>query len=254
MLCGFLLGAPIAAATSYSFAIVLSAAISGCALPLALSMREPKRATEGAPEAYLRTLFAGVWEAWRAPALRYAFLYSGVIGAGAAAPVLLYQQPWLAAHGVATAGLGLWQAPVQATEIAAALAAAGLLARAGERFAFALLPVVLFVGGAVLAASDAPWGAAAFLAIAAVRGLHPPLLAGYVNRRIGSERRATVLSVQSVAGNALMAVSWPLGGWVADALGLRAVFLVYATATLALACAALVLWGRADPAQRTRAT
>jgi MFS family permease len=113
---------------------------------------------------------------------------------------------------------------------------------------------VLFVGGAVLAARDAPWGAAAFLAIAAVRGLHPPLLAGYVNRRIGSERRATVLSVQSVAGNALMAVSWPLGGWVADALGLRAVFLVYATATLALACAALVLWGRADPAQRTRAT
>jgi MFS family permease len=250
MLGGFLLGAPIAAATSYSFAIVTSAAIAGCAFPVALALREPKRTAAGRSEPYLQTLVAGVREAWHAPALRYAFLYSGAIGAGAAAPVLLYQQPWLVAHGVATARVGLWQAPVQATEIAAALAAAGVLARLGERIAFASLPAVLFLGGAVLAGSVAPWGAAAFLAIAAVRGLHQPLLAGYVNRRVSSERRATVLSVQSVVGNALMAISWPLGGWVADALGLRAVFLVYATATLALAGAALALWRRADPGAR----
>ena len=247
MLLGFLLGAPIAAATSYSSAIVLSAAIAACALPLALSLHEPRHPA-ATHEPYLRTLAAGVREAWGAPVLRYAFLYSGVIGAGAAAPILLYQQPWLAAHGVGTASLGLWQTPVQATEVAAALAAAGLLARAGEAAAFALLPSVLFLGGVVLGASEGLWAAGAFVGIAAVRGLHPPLLAGYVNRRIGSERRATVLSVQSVVGNAVMAVSWPLGGLVADAFGLRAVFLAYAGGTLLLAAAALSLWSRAERA------
>jgi MFS family permease len=246
VLAGFLLGAPIAGATSYSFAIVLSAGIAACAFPVALAMHEPRPARETAPEPYLRFLVSGLRDAWQAPSLRYIFSYSGLVGAGAAAPVLLYQQPWLTEHGIGTASLGLWQAPVQGAEVLAALAAAWLLSRLGERAAFGALPLVLFLCGAALGASDGLWVAGAFLGVAAVRGLHHPLLAGYVNRRIASERRATVLSVQSVAGNAVMAVSWPLGGAAADAFGLRTVFLAYACGTLLLAGVALLLWDRAE--------
>jgi MFS family permease len=70
MLAGFLLGAPIAAATSYSAAIVLGAAISGCALPLALCMREPGHAPAHA---------GVVADAFR---LRGAFLLYAVVGVG----------------------------------------------------------------------------------------------------------------------------------------------------------------------------
>ena len=246
MLAGLLLGAPIAAATSYSFAITLSAALSGCAFPVALLMREPMRAPERARDPYLSTLLAGAREAWRRPPLRYVFAFSGIIGASAAGPLILLQQPWLAAHGVGTARLGLWQGPVQAAEIFAALAAGRLLSRLGERRAFLAVPLTLFLCCAALAGIDRRSAAVAFLGVASMRGLHNPLLAGYVNRRIESSRRATLLSVQSVAGNVAMAVAWPLAGVAADAFGLPGAFLMYAFGALALGGGALLLWDRAD--------
>ena len=254
MLSGLLLGAPIAAATSFSFAIILSAIISAAAVPVALLMHEPTHALEHAHERYVRTLAAGVRDAWRQPPLRYIFLYSGVVGAGAAGPLLLFVQPWLAAHGVAIAELGFWQAPLQVADTLAALATGWVLWRLGERAAFLILPLTLFLCGVALAGIDRVWIAGAFLGIALVRGLHQPVLASYVNRRIESRRRATVLSVQSLVGNVTMAIAWPLGGLVADRHGLSAAFLLYACAAALLGGAAWVVWDRAEQKHPARAT
>jgi hypothetical protein len=208
-------------------------------------MHEPRRAPPGAREPYLATLVAGVRDAWRRPVLRWIFLYSAVIGAGAAGPLLLLQQPWLAEHGVPTAQLGLWQASAHAAEVVAALFAVRVLARLGERVAFLALPFVLSLSGVALAGIEGAWVSAAFLGVALARGMHEPALAGYVNRRIASERRATVLSAKSVAGNVVMAVAWPIAGLVADGSGLRGAFLGYAAGTALLAGVALALWSRA---------
>ena len=248
MLAGYLLGAPIAAATSYSFAIMVSAALAACAVPVALSMHEPRHALAQAREPYLRTLTSGIREAWRRSTLRYIFFYSGFVIAGAVAPLLLFQQPWLAAHGVSTGELGLWQAPVQATEIFAALAAGWLLTRVGERGMFAAMPLALFACGMALAAIDHLWIAVAFVGMATVRGLLNQVLAVYVNERIESARRATILSVQNLATNLVMACAWPFGGAVADALGLRAAFLAFAAAALLFGGGTLLLWDGAERA------
>jgi hypothetical protein len=246
MLAGLLLGAPLAAATSYGFAIVTTSALCAAALLVAFLMKEPARAAEQASEPYLRTLVAGTREAWRTPSLRWIFFFSGTIGACAAGPQLLLQQPWLAAHGIGTARLGVWQGFVQAAEILAALAAGRLLTSLGERGAFLALPLILSLCCAALAGIDGLWIAAAFFGVALARGFHHPVLAGYVNRRIASERRATLLSVQSVAGNLLMAVAWPLAGVAADRFGLRGPFLMFAFGALALGGSALLLWNRAE--------
>jgi MFS family permease len=245
-LAGLLLGAPVAAATSYSVAIMLAAVIHACAFWVALLMHEPTGAAEHSHEPYLRTLAAGVRDAWRRPPLRWIFVYSGIIGAGAAGPLLLLQQPWLAAHDIGTAELGVWQAPVQAVEIFAALAAAWLLSRLGERGAFLTLPAALCLCSVALAGVDRVWIAAAFLGVAMVRGLHNPVLARYINRRISSRRRATVLSVHSVAGNVTMAIAWPLAGSMGDSFGLSAAFSMYAAGALLLGGGALFLWDRAE--------
>jgi MFS family permease len=245
-LLGLLLGAPIAAATSYSSAITLSSLLFACALPVAFAMHEPPRTQSERHEPYLRTLASGVRDVWRRPHLRALFVGSGIVGAGAAGPLLLLLQPWLAERGVPTAQLGLWQAPLSLASVLSALAAGWLLARLGERAAFFALPVTLGLCCAALARfGDAPV-VVAFLGIALVRGLHEPLLAGYVNRRVESERRATVLSVQNVAGNVAMASVWPLAGVVSDALGLSAVFAMYACGTLLLCVGAMGLWSRAE--------
>jgi MFS family permease len=253
MLAGLLLGAPLAAATSYSFAIVANAALFACALPVALWMREPARGSEEVREPYLRTLGAGLREAWTTPVLRWVFVFSGVLGACAAGPLLLLQQPWLAEHGVPTAQLGVWQGAVQGAQVFAALAAGRLLSGLGRRGAFLALPLTLSLCCGALAGIDRLWIAAAFFGVALARGLHQPVLADYVNRRIASARRATLLSVQSVAGNVVMALAWPLAGVATDAFGLRGPFLMYACGALVLGGGALLLWDRAERARLGRA-
>ncbi len=241
-LLGFLLGAPIAAASSYSTAILGSALLAAGALPLALAMKETERGRRAASVSYLATLASGARHAWRNPSLRYLFLFSGFIGAGAAAPLLLLQQPWLAAHGVEVAAMGIWQAGIYLAALLAALCAGWLIRRFGEPAAFALLPALLLVCGAVLGSAERLWAAGALIGIAAARGLYNPLLALYVNRRIESEHRATTLSAQSMVGNVVMASVWPLGGLVGDTLGLRTAFWAFAGGAAALAGCALALW------------
>jgi MFS family permease len=209
-------------------------------------MTERRTAHAAAPGTYWDTLTTGAKRAWLLPSLRYLFLFSGVVSAGAAAPLLLLQQPWLVAHDVAVADVGLWQAGVHLISVLAALTAGSLILRFGEGGAFALLPVTLFACGAVLGTADSLWAAAAFVGIAAARGLHQPVLATHVNRRIESEQRATTLSAQSLVGNVVMASVWPIGGLVGDRLGLRSVFWAFAAGTAVLGFGALFLWARAD--------
>jgi MFS family permease len=113
---GLLLGAPIAAATSYSFAIVLTAAIVAAAIGVAFFMHEEPRegvaeSAENVPKrSYVGTLSAGIREVFDKPVLRTLFVFSAVTAAAAAGPLQLLQQPWLTAHQVATSKLGLLQA------------------------------------------------------------------------------------------------------------------------------------------------
>lgn len=246
LLAGLLIGAPLAAATSFTFTFKASALIGVAAAVVALTMHEPRHAAAHHAEAYLRTLGEGVREAWRRPALRYIILYAGIVTAGTFGPLTVFQQPWLAEHGVGTSGLGIWQAPPRVGGIVGALAGAWLLHRTGERAAFFALPVGIVGLNLALAGVDHSWVAVAFLGMGLTNGLQDPTLAAYVNHRIESRRRATILSVQNVVGNLMLAGLQPVGGVIADAYGLQAVFLMFALVVLAVGGSAVLLWDRAD--------
>lgn len=240
---GLLIGAPIAAATSFQTVIIVSSAIAALAVPVALWMREPPyRATTH--EAYFDTLFTGIRDMWQAPALRYIVMFSGVIALGAFAPHM-FEQPFLADHGVSVGAFGLWQAPIRAAGIVAALGTGWWLARLGERGAFLSMPLMVATACLLLAAIDALWIYSAFVLLGVVHGMHNPILANYINHRIPSERRATMLSVQSVAASIILAMQ-PIGGLVADNYGLQAAFLLYGLVTLTGGVGLLALWDRAE--------
>ena len=246
LLAGLLLGAPLAAATSFSFTFEISALIAAAAFVVAWTMHEPAHSREHAQEPYFRTLAAGLHEAWRKPALRYVILYAGIMSAGVFGPLAVFQQPWLAEHGVTTSQLGLWQAPARGAAVFSALIIGWLLVRVGERTAFFALPVTLTACTFALAGIDHAWVAVAFIGMGFVSGMQDPFVASYVNHRIDSKRRATVLSVQNVVQNLILAGMQPIGGVIADAFGLQAVFLMFGTSTLVFGGAAVLLWDRAD--------
>ncbi len=210
------------------------------AVPIAFSMHEAKQEMQETSERYLQTLVHGVSDVWRHASLRYIILFSGVIWMATFTP-LIFQQPFLNDHGVATGDLGLWQAPVRAGGIVAALLAYQFVARMGQRGAFFALPVMLIIANLALAGIDYGWAASAFLGIGVVAGLTPPIMSTYINNRIVSSRRATILSVQSVVQSGMLAVCEPIGGLVADQYGLRAMFVTFAVITAALAFPLLFL-------------
>jgi MFS family permease len=245
VLIAILIGAPIAEATSYSFPIMLSAGIALLAVPVAYSMHEPAYREQASEEHYLRTLVDGIRDSWKQPSLRYIILFSGVLTTATFSP-LVFQQPFLSEHGVGTGNLGLWQAPIRGAGIVAALMAYQFVGRFGQRGAFAALPVFLVVSNFALAGVDHAGAASAFLGMGLVAGLQPPIIATYINKRIPSDRRATILSVQSVVASGILAAGQPIGGLVADAFGLRAVFLTFGALTAAVAFPVLLLWLRAE--------
>jgi MFS family permease len=245
VLIAMLIGAPLASATSLSFPIVFSSFIALAAVPVAASMHEPRHERTEGEENYLRMVTHGMRDAWRTPPLRYIILFSAVIFTSTFAP-LIFVQPFLRHHGVSIGDLGLWQAPIRACGIFSALMTARFVARVGQRASFLAMPLAL--GGCYLALAgvDHLWAYAAFLPVGMVAGMQNPVLATYVNRRIPSERRATMLSVQSVVGSMMLAAAEPAAGLITDHLGLRALFLVFGLAVLIIAPAILWLWSRVE--------
>lgn len=234
---GLLLGAPIAAATSYSFAIVLTAGVVAVSMVVALLMSEARADASAAVDPvgrrdYFGMIRASVREVFDKSVLRALFLFGAVVSVAAAAPLYLLQQPWLAAHHVATSNLGLLQAAAHGAALVSALAAPALLSRLGLSAALATLPLGLFLSCGLLATLDHVSAGIAFLGVASVAGLLEPLLSDEVNRRIESARRATTLSVKQMFSNVLMAMLWPLVGSSVDRVGLHPVFMAYALGAL----------------------
>jgi MFS family permease len=249
-LIAILIGAPIAAATSYTVPIFLSVGIALTAIPVALSMHEPRAEHDESRDHYFQTLFAGLRTAWDQPTLRYVIIYSGLIMAGTFSP-LVFQQPFLDHHNVGTGSLGIWQAPVRGVGIAAALGAHQILSRAGYRASFYALPVTIAICSFALAGIDHAWAFVAFLGMGGVAGIQNPMLSTYVNKRIPSERRATILSVQGVAGSFMLAGSQPIAGIIADQFGLRVLFFVFGAFTIVTAPLVLMLWSRAEDQEQS---
>ncbi len=246
-LLAILLGAPLASATSLTVPILVSAGICLLGVPVAATMHEPRQPREEGADSYVQMVRTGIREAWAHPSLRYIILFSGVVWTCTFGP-MIFLQPFLQEHDVGIGGLGFWQAPVRAAGIVAALLVARFVGRVGERGAFFAMPLALAGCYFALAGIDHLWAYLAFLPVGMVAGIQNPVLATYVNRRIPSERRATMLSVQAVVASLLTAVMEPLGGFVADQLGLQALFLMFAAISLVVATGILVLWQRAEAA------
>lgn len=252
VLLAILIGAPIAAATSYSVPILMSAVIAMCAIPVAFLMHEPREFREEENEPYLSTVTNGIKDAWAQPPLRYIILFSAIIGAAVFTP-LIFVQPFLNEHGVDTGNLGVWQAPVRAAGIVAALLTFRVVSRIGQRASFFALPLSLSLGLFVLGGFDARWAYLGFLPLGMVAGSQNPVLASYVNQRIPSARRATMLSVQSVIASMMLGIVEPIGGLLADNFGLQAMFMTFGFATLIAGTGTLMLWSRAEAKEDERA-
>lgn len=243
---GVLLGGPVAALTSTQATILIGAATTAMTAILAFSLAEaPFQSQAGGIREFLPGLRQAFFFVRRHAAVRQMLILGGVLGAGLGAQGYLLQ-PYLLANDIEVGWLfSVLQMPVQAGFIIGPLVAAPLILRMGEP---RLLPALVVLGGVSLALV---WGLpglagiACLALVAAIEMAARPITSGYVNRRVPSEQRATILSMQSFAMGLVIAPLAPLVGATADSSGVRAGYLLLAGVVILGGGAALGLWARA---------
>jgi hypothetical protein len=255
----FLLGGALvhvdAASAGYEAAIVATIVGTGLAAVLALGLPHRPRP----PQLRARAFAGAVAGELRQPAVAWLLAYWIVLFALLRFPFHDYQ-PYLSAAGelepllhdplftgVLFAALNLGAAPLSAL-------VPQLVARLGRRTLFWGMPLLLCASLAVMAgerlAAEAGSGSAALAWLGVTMffvqqvpfGMHWALLQEFVNHRIGSAVRTTVLSALSLGARAVYAGLNVLLFHLQDARGLGTTFAIVAGAGALASCA--VLWLR----------
>jgi MFS family permease len=87
------------------------------------------------------------------------------------------------------------------------------------------------------------WGLLFIFCQQFLRGFNPPVLADYTNRHLSSEKRATLLSIQSFSGNLLFVIIGPIFGKIADLYTLSTALLLTGVIFF-LAFVILMVWNK----------
>jgi MFS family permease len=239
---GTLIGAPVAAATSLALPILLSGGLAAFAFAAAFTFREPPRVLRSGDALTYTEIIRGSVEIVRhRPAVRYAILFVSVTAVGSLGPIFFFQ-PFLLHHNVAVGAVGIWQTPMRAAGFVAALAVSRIVLSLGERRTFYLMPVALIGSYALLASWDSVYAQVAFPVMNIVFIVSQPTLTDYLNRRVPSEQRATVVSLTNLVRSAVLIPSAPLMGRLADEVSLSATFAAGGIIVAILSLPILLLW------------
>ncbi|MEO6397401.1 MAG: MFS transporter [Tepidiformaceae bacterium] len=242
-----MLGGPVASSIDTRFTILLGAATCVVAGLVALSLKEPPRDREDRPHApYIASIREAFGEMWRVPAVRAVVLLAGASAATLVASHYLIQ-PYLVERGVEVgARFSFLQVPVFFAGFAGSVVAGRIGARVGTVRALVGLPLAGVAAYFVLASMPGLAGYAALPMLVGFGSAIQPISSGFVNRRISSERRATVLSIQGMVHSFTLAALAPAVGFATDESGTSAAFLLGGAMTLG----AVLLFGPMLIAQR----
>jgi MFS family permease len=241
---GTLLGAPLASATNLETPIVASGGIAFCALLVALTFEEPRAVdrTRRLPS-YGEIIGQSARLVRDDPGVRYAILYFGLLTIGSIAVVFFFQ-PFLENHNVDLGQVGVWQTPMRLAGIVAALSAHRLMRDFGARRVFFAMPLLVVAGYLVLAGWDSVYAQVAFPFINFVVILSQPTVTDYLNRRVPSEQRATVVSLTNLIRSVVLIPSAPLLGLLADKASDQTAYLAGGAIVAGLGLPLLLLWAR----------
>ncbi len=208
---------------------ILSGAVLLAVFIIAVTLREPARKKTG--EKFIRQGIDGFRHIFRNSRLRaFSFNYT-FISATTFFMFWLYQ-PLLKSAGIGLLYYGIVGAAFNVFAIALMNGIGGaekLLGINRLLFLTAFVPGVLYCG--LFFSANAAYALFAILLVTGLRQMRVPLLSDYMNRHIGSESRATVLSGVSMIERVIIMIMYPVTGLLAD-YSLPVAFLFLGTSTV----------------------
>ncbi|MGI9241139.1 MAG: MFS transporter [Verrucomicrobiales bacterium] len=187
---------------------------------LALSLTEPERKRFSSPAGPVAGIRQIILEALALRREVRALIVLSAVIATSSLTMAWLSQPWLSAADVPLVAFGVIWAGLRITVGVSALFASRLEAQLGFNRSVAVVIAVLIGGFSLCAWQQVPWLIPALASFSFVRGISMVLFSEAINRQTGSDRRATVLSLESLICRLLFAPLAPLVGWIADAYSL----------------------------------
>ncbi|MBN1697372.1 MAG: MFS transporter [Spirochaetales bacterium] len=227
-----LVGGFLAPFLSVNILMLLSACAAGIGLALCFGITEPSRRPYRHPRGTLYGLYKiGRYVFLRSRIVRFALPLMAACGLSTMLGVWLYQPLWqernipLWLFGVLWAGMSL---PSSLTGYFAHT----IEKKVGKKLLIRLLPFPAVIGYICIALVPG-WGAIAFIyMVPLLRGLTFPILSKYVHEETFSDKRATVLSIQSWLFRIAYCLTGPLVGAVGERWGLSWAFIACAAISL----------------------
>ena len=242
---GLLIGALVAHYTTLWLPVVASGALMGVAWLVSFSFKEPPRfeETEGQP-GYFTVVKDAFGVAFGRPSVRYMMLLTaGVMGVGVS--MIILQQPFLSDHEMPIWSFGLFLTPGQLLSMVGALVTYRVLTLLGVSRIIILMPMVVMTTAVGLGAIDYVAAFAFYPLTTTMFAMSHVVISDYLNRRIPSANRATILSIHNMIFSLAVAGMEPLLGWLGDTWGLPVAYRAAAIIVAVLAGPLLALWLRA---------
>ncbi|MYI85677.1 MAG: MFS transporter [Dehalococcoidia bacterium] len=169
-------------------------------------------------------------------------LMAVVMGIGVS--MIILQQPFLSSHDVSYGLFGFFLMPGQFLSIAGALLAYRIVLAIGVSRVVALMPLVVMGTAAGLGAVDHVAAFAFYPPTTLMFAMSFVVMADYLNRRIPSATRATVLSIQNMLFSLIVGVTEILLTVIGDWRGLPTAYWTAAVLLAVLGAPLLALWLR----------
>ena len=107
-----------------------------------------------------------------------------------------------------------------------------------------LVPVLFCVAWGSLAFLDSVWAVGLILLSSAAWGFSNPIFSDFVQTRVSSDRRATIMSVMSLFGRLMFVITAPIVGWVADLWDVQVALLASAAGLAVMSAVMLIMLRR----------
>jgi MFS family permease len=207
-------------------------AVSIPVLFLQLSLIDPPKA-EKEEKSYRLHLNSSLWHAFRGDAAYFIF-YSAVVWIFFSLGFWLWQ-PYLKSISLPIVYFGLVYATIDLVSGFTSKQSHKIEQKIGVKSSLVIIPIILAISF-ILQSREIYLLGFIFLYIhSAVSGFYSPVLEDYLNTRIPSENRATVLSIKSMLNKAVFVIFSPLLGHFLDLYSLKTAYLLMAIVLLIIA-------------------
>jgi len=209
---------------------------------VALTLKEPKHLKPVEEKTYWKHIKESFKEAFTNKDLLFLLLFFSLLTTIGRISLWFYQ-PYLQQSGINVVYFGLIWASFTVFAILGSKSAHKVEAWLGERWSLWMMIIFYTLACVFMSYWFIAFGFVFIFMQQFIRGFNSPVLQDYTNKHLDQEKRATLISIQSLAGSMLFAIVGPIYGWMADKYSLNSTLLATGVSFF-IAFSLLMMWNK----------